>query len=580
MIDMDVNYADVFVEEVKADPNSYPDSIHKMIKRYERWKKRDDIFFDLHKANAMLTFTETFYKHIKGEWAGKPLILENWQKFYFSNVYGWQKWSDQWQRNIRVISKSYLQIPKKQGKSLMEGAPILYGMYGEGIKGAEFYVLAADFEQAQNVANPLATTIENDPDLLDGTFVYRKEKNVTTIDYAFYEGGFRHQNTVRILSKDGKTDGKNPYIVTADEVHDWKDTERYDNLKSGQGAQPEPLFNICSTAGKNSGALGVQIYADSTDILENDDDDSWFVFITEPNKGYDWTDEKVWQMVNINLGVSISMDFLRSAYAEAKRNPFRKAEFLSKHLNVFVNYAETYFDKEQLDEMLVNNLGNLSGLQCVVGIDLSKTTDLTCVSFNFPDYNDVGHSILKIKQMYFIPEHGIEEKEMKRNVPYRQYVEEGFVTLCPGRTIDLDVVYEYVIKMYDELDLDIVQINYDLAMSAKLVERFEMDGFLCVEVPQIPSVLNDPFDDFELLLDNERVITDNPLFIFCASNTKVVTNINGQKGPVKRKSPEHIDGFVSFVIGHLESMTLMDDVGDTDQYKDMLAKLYKLKKKS
>ncbi|MFR3687607.1 MAG: terminase large subunit, partial [Enterococcus sp.] len=68
-------------------------------------------------------------------------------------------------------------------------------------------------------------------------------------------------------------------------------------------------------------------------------------------------------------------------------------------------------------------------------------------------------------------------------------------------------------------------------------------------------------------------------FIFCASNTKVVTNINGQKGPVKRKSPEHIDGFVSFVIGHLESMTLMDDIGDTEDYKNMLAKLYKLKKK-
>ena len=75
MIDMNVNYADIFAEKVKNNPLKYPDSIHKMIKRYEKWKKRDDIFFDLTKANAMLVFTETFYKHIKGEWAGKPLIL-------------------------------------------------------------------------------------------------------------------------------------------------------------------------------------------------------------------------------------------------------------------------------------------------------------------------------------------------------------------------------------------------------------------------------------------------------------------------------------------------------------------------
>ncbi|MCU6361278.1 terminase large subunit, partial [Enterobacter quasiroggenkampii] len=135
-------------------------------------------------------------------------------------------------------------------------------MYGEGVKGAQFYCLAADFDQAQNVANPLATVIENDNDLLDGTRVYRKEKKVTTISYAFFEDDFKYQNNLRVLSKREKVDGKNTYIVVADEVHEWEDTSRYDGLKSGQAAQPEPLFLVCSTAGKNSGALGVQIYQD------------------------------------------------------------------------------------------------------------------------------------------------------------------------------------------------------------------------------------------------------------------------------------------------------------------------------
>ncbi|WP_262797641.1 terminase large subunit domain-containing protein, partial [Enterobacter quasiroggenkampii] len=130
------------------------------------------------------------------------------------------------------------------------------------MKGAQFYCLAADFDQAQNVANPLATVIENDNDLLDGTRVYRKEKKVTTISYAFFEDDFKYQNNLRVLSKREKVDGKNTYIVVADEVHEWEDTSRYDGLKSGQAAQPEPLFLVCSTAGKNSGALGVQIYQD------------------------------------------------------------------------------------------------------------------------------------------------------------------------------------------------------------------------------------------------------------------------------------------------------------------------------
>ncbi|MFB8538227.1 terminase large subunit [Enterococcus thailandicus] len=574
MIDMNVNYADKFAKSVRRHKERYPDSIHLAVKRYNKWKKRKDIFFDLEKANSMLMFTEMFYKHSTGEWAGQPLILEDWQKFNFSNIYGWQKWSDQWQRNVRVVRKAYLQVPKKNGKSLMEGAPVLYGMYGEGVKGAQFYCLAADFDQAQNVAHPLATVIENDIELLDGTRVYRKEKKVTTINYSFFEDEFRYQNNFRVLSKREKVDGKNTYIVVADEVHEWEDTSRYDGLKSGQISQPEPLILVCSTAGKNSGALGVQIYHDSKDILENDNDDDWFVMIYEPNKGYDWEDEEVWKLVNPNIGISVSLDFLRGEYKDAKRNPFRKAEFLSKHLDVFVNYAESYFDKQQIEDCLVKDLGDISGQQAFIGIDLSRTTDLTCVSINVPTYDDEGNNIIKIKQMYFIPTHGVDEKEKQRNVPYRHYAELGFVTLCEGRTIDQDAVFDYVMDMYEELELDIQQINYDPAMAEKLVERFELNGFNCVEVGQYPSVMNEVIDDFESLVDQGRVQTDNPLFVMCTNNTKVVTNINNQKAPSKRKSVEHIDGFVAFLIGHKESMTVMMDVGNEDEYEDYLKELF------
>lgn len=573
MIDLNINYAEEFVKEFDSNKKRYPDSIAKMVKRYKKWKKRNDIHFDLEKANRMLLFTEMFMKHSDGELAGQPLVLENWQKFYFSNIYGWQKWSEKWQRDVRVIRKSYLQVPKKQGKSLMEGAPLLYAMYGEGLKGIQCYVLAADFDQAQNVAEPLGLSIQNSTDLIENTMVYRKERKVTTVDYSFVVDNYKFRNRIRILSKEEKVDGKNSTVIVADEVHDWKDTERYDGLKSGQAAQAEPLLLVCSTAGKNSGAVGAQIYSDSKDILEHDNDDDWFIFITEPNKNYDWEDPKVWEMVNINLGVSVSMEFLEGEYKDAKRNPFRKAEFLSKNLNVFVNYAECYFDKQQLDDCLVDDLGDLSGQQCVVGIDLSRTTDLTCVSFNVPTYDDEGRSIMKIKQMYFIPETNIEEKEKQRNIPYQDLADRGYVTLCPGRTIDHDMVFDYVVEHMDYFE--ITQINYDPALSEKLIERFESTGVMTAEVGQYPTVLNDPFDDFEILMDQERVKTDNPLFIFCTSNCKVVTNINNLKAPSKRKSPEHIDGFVAFLIGHKESMNLMDYVGNDDEYIEMLHRIYK-----
>ncbi|MDK8641323.1 terminase large subunit [Niallia taxi] len=575
MIDFKVNYADEFVSEYESAPEKYPNSIKQVVKRYKKWKKRKDIWFDNDKANDMLYFTETFLKHAKGEWAGQPLILESWQKFYFANIYGWQKYNAKG-KVVRVIRTAYLQVPKKNGKTIMGGSPVIYGVYGEGVKGADVYISANTFEQAQNAAGPIALTIENSPDLRPGTRIYRgKEDTIRSVKYTFVEDGIKYANTLKVLTKDNAgNEGKNPYINYFDEVHAQMDREQYDNLRSAQIAQEEPLNIITSTAGKNTGSLGTQIYTYAKEVVSNDNDDSWFAMIYEPNKKFDWEDRKVWLMVNPNMGVSVNMEFLENAFKEAQQNSFNKAEFLSKHLDVFVNYAETYFDKDQLDKMLVKDLGELYGKTCVAGVDLSRRTDLTCVDLNFPDFDENGKSILKVKQMYFIPEFGIVEKEQQRNVPYRELAEHGFVTICPGKTIDEDMINEYMEWAFETFDL--VQINYDPALAAKLVEKWEMFGILTAEVPQYPTHMNEPFDDFETLLLQDRIITDNPLLGYCASNAKVITNINNLKAPSKRKSPEHIDGFVAMLIAHKETLNMMgEQVVADESFDDYLNDIYR-----
>lgn len=583
MIDFETNYADIFADEVEKNPDLYPKSIHTVIKRYRKWQKRKDIWFDVEKANAMLYFTETFLKHAKGKWAGQPLILESWQRFFFANIYGWQKFNDEG-KAVRIIRNVYLQVPKKNGKTIMGGSPVIYGMYGEGVKGADIYISANTFEQCQNAAIPIALTIENSPDLRPGTRIYKgKEDTIRSIKYTFVEDGIKYANTIKVLTKDNAgNEGKNPYINYFDEVHAQMDREQFDNLRSAQVAQDEPLNIITTTAGKQPGSLGAQIYSYVKDVVRNDDDDSWFGMIYEPNKNYDWTDRKVWRMVNPNINVSVNMEFLENAFKEAQKNSFNRAEFLSKHLDVFVNYADTYFEMDQLERMLVKDLGEIEGLTCAVGVDLSRRTDLTCVNLNFPTFDDEGNPMLKVKQMYFIPEHGIEEKEKQRNVPYRELAKNGFVTLCPGKTVDEDMVDQYIMDAFEKYSL--LQINYDPALAAKLVERWEMLGIPCVEVPQYPTHMNEPFDDFELLLLQERklhgktvpaVITDNPLFVFCTSNAKIVTNINNLKAPSKRKSPEHIDGFVAFLIAHKETLNMMEPIVADEEFDNYLDEIYR-----
>ena len=103
--------------------------------------------------------------------------------------------------------------------------------------------------------------------------------------------------------------------------------EQYDNFKSAQISLPQPLMFNISTAGKGSSSVGIRVYKEAKEVLKRDDNDSNFVLIYEPNKGYDWTDRKVWEMCNPNWGISVDLSALESAFKTAQRSAHSKAEF-------------------------------------------------------------------------------------------------------------------------------------------------------------------------------------------------------------------------------------------------------------
>ncbi|MED4678462.1 terminase large subunit [Bacillus nitratireducens] len=556
-----VNYADKYANNVMRNKNKYPKSIILAVERYKKWKKRKDMWFDVDRANEMLDFVQSFIRHVKGPLAGQLMELELWEMFVFANMYGWYHKNEKG-KTVRVIRESYVQVPKKNGKTIIAAGALLYAMYGELELGADCYCAASDYEQAQNAAEPIAQAIENSEPLASPTQIYKGVNGtVSGAMYRYSINGIAYQNKFKVLTKNTKgLEGKNPYFVLNDELHAQENMDMYDNLKSAQISREQPMMLNISTAGKGASSVGMRVYKYAKLVLENDDDDSLFVAIWEPNKNYDWEDRKVWEMVNPNIGVSVTMEQLEIEFKKAKQSAHSKAEFLSKHLNVFVNGADNYFEHDQVQHVLVEYLGDLTGETCYLGLDLSKTTDLTCVSLNFPSHDEEGNSILKVKQMYFLPNENIDFKEKEDNVPYTDMVEHGFATFCDGKMIDQDQVMEYIVECMNLYDVQ--QINYDPAMSQKLIEKLENLGLECIAVNQYPNVMNAMLDDSEILIYEKRLITDNPLFVYCALNVVVVTNLNGMKAPSKRQSKKKIDGFVAFLVAHKETMMIMDDVGE------------------
>ncbi|WP_310587816.1 terminase TerL endonuclease subunit [Spiroplasma citri] len=128
--------------------------------------------------------------------------------------------------------------------------------------------------------------------------------------------------------------------------------------------------------------------------------------------------------------------------------PTQQPNFLIKHCNLKSNLDSALFSRLDLetknnkiintDEYLIKNR------ICTIGIDLSKTNDLSAVVFLIPNL-DTNEFILL--SQFFMPEARIIEKTTEDKIPYKLYQEQGILTLCKGEEINISEIVNYIINI-------------------------------------------------------------------------------------------------------------------------------------
>ena len=91
--------------------------------------------YDEQKAARVTGFIQCL-KHTKGEFHGKPFILLPWQKKIIQDVFGTVRDNDP---SMRQFTTSYIEIPKKQGKSELGAAIALNMLVNDDEWKAEVY---------------------------------------------------------------------------------------------------------------------------------------------------------------------------------------------------------------------------------------------------------------------------------------------------------------------------------------------------------------------------------------------------------------------------------------------------------
>jgi phage terminase large subunit-like protein len=523
--------------------------------------KRTDISLDVKQGQRAINFIERKLRHWEGSWRGKPLLLEDWQKFIVMQVFGWQK---NGRRRVRSV---YIQIARKNGKTSFAAAILLYHLFADKENTPQILVGANNEDQAKICVNSAGRIIQQSPSLNELV----DDQTVKLSIYGRNVVGVYHQDrdgAVKAMSKNPETqDGFNPSVGIVDEYHEAKDDALLNVIESGQGARPEPLLFVVTTAGfDKQGPCFKKLRRSGIDMLSGKiQDDNNLAFIFEMDEGDDWTDPAMWAKSNPNLDVSVFPSYLEARLVKAKNEGGTKeVDFKTKNLNMWVDAPTVWIqDETWMKNSYGFTMDELRGQVCYGGLDLSTGIDLNAFSLYFPNLKEVdGKMISPVLWWLWIPKTQVKTEHFD----YSDWVEQGFITVTEGvfeNIIDHKKIIYDICELPKTYNIQAIAFDQRLAYHGVVQElgtvfgTSEDDNFIQGLYPFTQSMPNVSLStkDLETQITNAQLEHfNNPVARWMMANVVLKKDPIGQIMPDKSKSQYKIDGIAALVNANFLSM--------------------------
>ena len=105
-----MNYIELYLQEIQKGHCIVSKRVRRIYEKLTGDIKHPScgFIFDQRKAERPIEFIERFCKHSKGEWAGKPVQLELFQKAYISALFGFVSESTGYRKYRETIRFSLL----------------------------------------------------------------------------------------------------------------------------------------------------------------------------------------------------------------------------------------------------------------------------------------------------------------------------------------------------------------------------------------------------------------------------------------------------------------------------------------
>jgi phage terminase large subunit-like protein len=493
------------------------------------------LIFDCFKADEACAFIETL-PHVKGEWAKRRELirLEPWQCFIVVCIFGWLDEAT----NTRRFRTVYIEVARKNAKSTLAAAILLYMFTQDGEPGSECFTVATKHTQARivfDIARQMALRAN-----LPNVTVFKH--NMHILDDA---------SICQPLAAESSTlDGLNIHISVNDEVHAWKVRDLYDVIDTATGSRLQPLIFNITTSGNNLEGVCYEMNGYVRKLLDGLlDDDSVFGIIYTVDKDDDWEDETTWKKANPNYGVSVyPMDMQRAA-KKAQQVPAEQTAFLNKRLDVWTAANEAWMPMRQyaLQADPALKLADFNGMECYAGADLASKNDIASLGQIFPVIEN-GKQHWFAFCHHFLPEFAVANAANKGI--YDGWVRQGLIHVTTGASLDMDYVEPVVIEALNATKL--MMLGFDPGHNSTQF-GIHMDRVYgesrVVEVRPLVKHFSDPMKWLEAFVQDGTWHHDgDPVLTWMVSNVEFKRDHNDGIFPRKQAYERKIDGVIALLM--------------------------------
>lgn len=509
--------------------------------------EKKTFFFDPKKANKSIKYIENFCHHHEGDLAPNLIELELWEKADLSIIFGIVD-----KNGMRQFREVLWIMGRKNGKTLLASAIASYMAFLDGEYGARIYFVAPKLDQARLCYDAFFQMVKVEPELNALAKKRRTDVYIESTNTSIQPLPFNAK----------KTDGLNPHLVVCDELAAWQGDQglkQYEVLKSSLGARKQPMILSITTANYIEGIYD-ELMKRSTSMLNGTSKETRLApFIYQIDDVTKWNDINELKKSMPNLNVSVSVDYMLEEIAIAEGSLSKKAEFLTKYCNIKQNSAIAWLNAEDIEECYGEalDLNDFKGCYAVMGIDLSRTTDLTAAVL-LVERDGKIHTFAR----FYLPANKIEEATQRDGIPYQTYVQRGFLYPSGENFIDYQDVFAWARELIEKYKIYVLQVGYDRYSSQYLIQDMKNYGFHCDDVFQGENLTPVIRETEGLIKDRKINIGNNDLLKLHFYNSALKINSETERMKlIKIETRSHIDGMAAMLCGMTVRQKYWNEIG-------------------